>query len=82
MERSLSPPKIHQNIMWSTSTKEHIHADRGLQTPHKANQSLLNTVGQRIKMKRETKDLGMDLSWGGSCDRGGFHTIPNPLTGG
>ena len=33
-------------------------------------------------MKRETKDLDIDLSWGGNVERGGFHTTATPLTGG
>ena len=55
-ERPRSPPQIHQKItsMWSNFQKNNFLT----QIPRKANQSLWNDVGQRIKMKRRQKILG------------------------
>ena len=42
------------------STKQLHNAGGEPQIPREANQSLSNEIGQKIKMKRETKDLGME----------------------
>ena len=43
-----------------SSTKQLLNTGRGPQIPREANQSLQNEVGQKIKTKVETKDLGTD----------------------
>ena len=44
----------------TTSTKQLHNAGGEPQMPRKANQSLSQEIGQEIKMKRETKDLGVE----------------------
>ena len=66
MGRSLSPLQIPQKIicMWSNFTEHLLNAGGWPQIPRKANQSLWNEVGQKIKMKRKTKDFGTETHSG------------------
>ena len=68
--------------MWSNFNKTTSECCRGPQISRRPNQSLWNEVGQKIKMKSQTKDLGMRPILGKDSWRRSFHTIGNPLTGG
>ena len=53
-----------QSACGTTSTEYLLNAGGWPQMPRKANQSLWNEVGQKIKMKRKTKDLGTETHLG------------------
>lgn len=62
MGRPLSPSKIYIKISsarGANPTEQILNAGGGPQMSRKANQSPRNEIGQRIKTKRETQDLGM-----------------------
>ena len=70
--RSPSSPQIHQKnfCMWNTPIEHLLNVGRRPQTSRKARRSPQNEVGQKIKIKKETKNLkGESAPWGGS--RGG-----------
>ena len=84
MGRPLFPPPIHRKIicMWSNFHKTTIEHWQRTPIPRKANQSLQNKVGQNIKIKRETKDLGLGThSEEGVVKEEKFPHSRNPLTG-
>ena len=70
MGRLLSPPQIHQKIIWMLSnfhktTSEHLQS-----TPGNQKGSPFSSKGGRTKYKRQKerqKRVG-NLSWGGSCE--------------
>ena len=73
--RPLSPLQIHRKNIWTlsrtferwaNSTKQLLVASRGHQVPRKAAHCLWKEVGQNIKTKRETKELGVE-----TCPRKG-----------
>ena len=71
--RSPSSPQIYQKTfcMWNTPTEPRLNVGRWPQTSKKASHSPQNEVGQKIKIKRETKNLrGVSAPWGGSCEGG------------
>lgn len=81
MGRSLSPYKFIKNpYACGTTPTEHLLNGRGPQTSTKASQYPQNEVGQRIKIKRETKDIRMVTctsgreSWWRKC----FHIQETP----
>jgi len=59
MGRPLSPPKIYQKMIctWNNFHRTTYEHCRQHQIPRKANQSLGNEIGQRIKMKSKTEDF-------------------------
>ena len=84
MGRSLPPYKFIKNpSACGTTPTEHLLNGRWPQTSTKASQYPQNEVGQRIKIKRETKDIKMVTCTSGreSWWRKSFHTLGNPLTG-
>ena len=71
--RPLSPPQIHQKIIWmlSNSTKQLLNTGGGHQAPRKAAPCLQKDAGQNIKDKKRDKRVrDGDPSQGGSCERG------------
>ena len=71
--RSPSPLQIYQKkfCMWNTPTEHLLNVGRWPQTSKKVSHSPQNEVGQKIKIKKETKNLrGGSASWGGSCEGG------------
>ena len=71
MGRPLSPPQIHQKIIWMLSNfhKTTSNADRGHQVPRKAAHSLWKEVEQNLTDKKRDKRVrDRDPSWWGSSE--------------
>ena len=82
--RPLSPPRIHQKIIWTLSKhhKQLLITSRGHQTPEKQPISMKGGRTKYKRWKRDNRVRDRDLSWEGSLNRGSFQTPGNPLTGG
>ena len=65
MGKSLSPPQIHQKIIWTLSKYHKTTSERLQRTPGSQKGSLWKQVGQNIKDKK-TKEWGME-----TCPREG-----------
>ena len=68
MGRPLTSPQIQQKIICLSSNFHKTTSE--LRYPRKTKQSLQNEVGRKIKMKRETKDLGMETHPGEGVMKG------------
>ena len=55
------PPNTSKIYLPAEHTEYLMNAGRGSETSKKANQSLQNEVGQKIKTKRETNNSGKEI---------------------
>ena len=86
MGRPLSPPQIHQRIIWMLSNFHKTTSERWQRTPgtQKGSPSLWKEVEQNIRERKKDKRIrDGDLSLGRKLwRRRNFQTVGNPLTGG
>ena len=84
MERPLSPPQIHQKIIWMLSNFHKTTSECWQRTPGTQKGSPISSKGGRIKYKRwkqRQKIEGSRPILGRESWRRSFHTVGKPLTG-